>query len=49
VEIMSGDISTLFYRRPGWSDVRDLYPGPVSSAETSDGSSHALFQPVFVM
>jgi hypothetical protein len=28
VEIMSGDISTLFYRRPGWMDVRDLHPGP---------------------
>lgn len=28
VEIMSGDISTLFYRRPGWVDVRDLFPGP---------------------
>jgi hypothetical protein len=28
VEIISGDISTLFYRRPGWIDVRDLYPGP---------------------
>ena len=28
VEIMSGDISTLFYRRPGWVDVRDLSPGP---------------------
>lgn len=26
--IMSGDISTLFYRRQGWVDVRDLYPGP---------------------
>lgn len=26
--IMSGDISTLFYRRPGWVDVRDLFPGP---------------------
>ena len=25
---MTGDISTLFYRRPGWVDVRDLYPGP---------------------
>jgi hypothetical protein len=28
VEIMSGDISTLFYHRPGWADVRDLYSGP---------------------
>jgi hypothetical protein len=28
VEIMSGDISTLFYRIPGWVDVRDSYPGP---------------------
>ena len=28
VEIMSGDISTLFYRRKGWLDVRDLSPGP---------------------
>src|SRR5712672_1967423 len=28
VEIMSGDISSLFYRRPGWVDIRDLYPGP---------------------
>ena len=28
VEIMSGDISTLFFRRPDWIDVRDLYPGP---------------------
>ncbi|MGH9569281.1 MAG: hypothetical protein ACRD4F_06560, partial [Candidatus Angelobacter sp.] len=28
VEIMSGDISTLFYRLRGWVDVRDLYPGP---------------------
>lgn len=27
VEIMSGDISTLFYRRPGWADARDVYPG----------------------
>jgi C-terminal processing protease CtpA/Prc len=26
--MMSGDISTLFYRRPSWIDVRDLYPGP---------------------
>jgi hypothetical protein len=25
---MSGDVSTLFYRSPGWIDVRDLYPGP---------------------
>ena len=28
VEIMSRDISILFYNRPGWIDVRDLYPGP---------------------
>lgn len=28
VEIMSGDTSTLFYRRPGWIDARDLYRGP---------------------
>ena len=28
VEIMSGDISTLFYRLTGWIDVRDLHPGP---------------------
>lgn len=28
VEIMSGDTSTLFYRRSGWVDVRDSYPGP---------------------
>jgi hypothetical protein len=28
VEIMSGDTSTLFYRRNGWIDVRDLSPGP---------------------
>ena len=28
VAIMSGDSSTLFYRRRGWVDVRDLYPGP---------------------
>jgi Peptidase family S41 len=28
VEMMSGDISTLFYRRPGWVDVRDLQSGP---------------------
>lgn len=28
VEIISGDTSTLFYRRPGWIDARDLYPGP---------------------
>jgi hypothetical protein len=27
VEVMSGDISTLFYRRQGWVDVRDSYPG----------------------
>ena len=27
VEIMSGDISTLFYRRQDWLDVRDLSPG----------------------
>lgn len=28
VEIMSGDISTLFCRRQGWVDARDSYPGP---------------------
>jgi hypothetical protein len=28
IEMMSGDISTLFYRRQGWFDVRDSYPGP---------------------
>lgn len=28
VEIMPGDTSTLFYRRPGWIDARDLHPGP---------------------
>jgi hypothetical protein len=28
VEIMSGDISTLFYRRQGWLDMRDLSPAP---------------------
>ena len=28
VEVMSGDISTLFYRRQGWVDVRDSYAGP---------------------
>jgi len=28
VEVMSGDISTLFYRHNGWVDVRDLEPGP---------------------
>lgn len=28
VEVMSGDISTLFYPRSGWIDARDLYPGP---------------------
>jgi hypothetical protein len=27
VEVMTGDISTLFYRRQGWVDVRDSYPG----------------------
>jgi len=27
-EIMSGDISMLFYPRKGWTDVRDLSPGP---------------------
>jgi len=27
VEVMSGDISTLFYRGQGWVDVRDSYPG----------------------
>jgi hypothetical protein len=25
---MTGDVSTLVYGRPGWVDVRDLYPGP---------------------
>jgi hypothetical protein len=28
VAVMSGDISTLFYRREGWFDVRDSHPGP---------------------
>ena len=28
VEVMSGDISTLFYRRPGWIDVLDVSPAP---------------------
>ena len=27
VEMMSGDISTLFYRRQGWIDIRDVQPG----------------------
>jgi hypothetical protein len=28
IEVMSGDISTLFYRHKGWVDVRDSHPGP---------------------